>query len=158
MGFHKCGPCNNNNENEYCTLNIDGENFNFYYLDFQIDLPISERECYWSKNYENILGYMFVNNTNKNELSYYINYCEHFCDICSENKLGCLKCKNNLYPIDTEYNEYLNNTKIYFLCYNPNDRTYHTNNSSISSSEIVLGCCSTHFVPSHSQKNPSSIE
>ena len=86
---------------EYRRKNID-----FYYLDFELELSINERQCYWSKNFENIAGYIFINNKNKNETSYYINYCDN-CDECSENGFGCIKCKSNIYPIDTEYYDFL---------------------------------------------------
>ena len=121
IGFHKCGPCLNSNNDEYCIMNIDGENFNFYYLEYELDLPVSERQCYWSHNYENAVGFMFLDNSNKNRISYYIDYCEHFCDECSDDRYGCVKCKNNLYPIDIEYNDYINIIKSYFFCYNSND-------------------------------------
>ncbi len=121
IGFHKCGPCKNYNSNEYCIMNIEGKNIDFYYLDFELELPINERQCYWSKNFENAAGYTFVNNKNKNEMSYYINYCDNYCDECSENGFGCTKCKNNIYPIDTEYNAFLNNINSYFFCYNRNN-------------------------------------
>ena len=128
IGFHKCGPCMNINQGEYCTMNIDGQNFNFYYLDYELSLPISKRKCYWSYNFENAVGLMFVDNSNRNKISYYIDYCDNFCDECSENRYGCLKCKNNLYPIDTEFNEYKNKIKSYFFCYNGNDmKNYYFN-------------------------------
>ena len=109
IGFHKCGPCKNYNSYEYCTMNIEGKNIDFYYLDFELELPINERQCYWSKDFENAAGYTFVNNKNKNEISYYIDYCDNYCDECSENGFGCIKCKSNIYPIDTEYYDFLNN-------------------------------------------------
>jgi hypothetical protein len=117
IGYHKCGPCLNENSNEYCTMNINGDNFNFYYLIFEKELPISERQCYWSKDYANFLGYTLIYNDNNDGINYYANYCDYFCDECSENQYGCIKCKNNLYPIDTEYNDYSNNINQYFYCY-----------------------------------------
>ena len=128
IGFHKCGPCINTNENEYCTMNTNGENLDFYYVDYESNLPISERQCYWSKNYENVGGFTFLNNTIKGEISYYIDYCDHFCNECSENRKGCTQCNNHLYPIDTEYNDYLNGIQTYFFCYNVNNlKNYYLN-------------------------------
>ena len=118
MGFHKCGPCiNNDNSNEYCTININGNSLNFYYIEYELNLPILERQCYWSRNSGIVAGYTFINNTDKNKISYYSDYCSYYCEICSENKFGCTKCKNNLYPIDIEYNDYINNKKSYYYCY-----------------------------------------
>ena len=128
IGYHKCGPCLNTNDNEYCIMNIDGENFQFYYLDTEADLPIMERQCFWSQKYQNIGRYTFLNNTKKNRISYFIDYCDNFCEICSDNRYGCLQCKNNLYPIDIEYNEYRNGYKSYYFCYNINDmKNYYFN-------------------------------
>ena len=121
MGFQKCGNCINSNYNEYCTLNFNGKHFNFYYLDFEINLPNSEKQCYWSENFENVNGYTFMNNSNKNKISYYVDYCDNYCEKCSEDRLGCTQCKNNLFPIDIEYNDYINNIKSFFLCYDIND-------------------------------------
>ena len=118
IGFHKCGPCLNTNNNEYCTMNINGKIIKFYYLDFELNLPINERQCYFSLNFENINGYKFENNSDKNTISYYINYCNNYCEICSEDRNGCTKCKNNLYPINIDYNYYINNEQTYFYCYN----------------------------------------
>ena len=125
VGFHKCGPCINENENEYCTMNIEGENLDFYYIDYESNLPISERQCYWAKNYENVAGFTFMNNSYKGEISYYIDYCDNFCDECSENRKGCTKCKNHLYPIDIEYNDYLNGIQNYFFCYKINNLKHY---------------------------------
>ena len=124
IGFHKCGSCLNANNEEYCTMNIDGNFVNFYYIDFEKDLPIYERQCYYSLDFENVNGYRFENNTKKNSISYYINYCNNYCDICSEDRIGCKKCKDNLYPINVDYNDYINNYKTYFDCYN---KKYMTN-------------------------------
>ena len=136
IGFHKCGPCINNNEDKYCTMNIDGENFNFYYIEYELNLPAAERKCYWSYNYQNAIGLMFVRN-NKNKINYYIDYCDNFCDECSENRNGCLKCKNNLYPIDTELNDFKNNIKSYFFCYSSNDmKNYYFN----SEMDVFIKC------------------
>ena len=121
IGYHKCGPCINTNDNEYCIMNVDGVNLQFYYLDVEVNLPIEDRQCFWSKNYQNVACYMFLNNTKKNRISYFIDYCDNFCEICSDNRYGCLQCKNNLYPIDIEFNEYRNGYKSYFFCYNMND-------------------------------------
>jgi hypothetical protein len=32
MGFYYCGNCNNDNIDEYCTKEIQGINYNFYYF------------------------------------------------------------------------------------------------------------------------------
>ena len=49
MGFHRCGNCNNEDNDYYCTKIIDGDEFIFYYLEHELNkLPIKERECYWS--------------------------------------------------------------------------------------------------------------
>ena len=137
IGFQKCGPCINNNEEEFCSMNIDGENFNFYYLDYELNLPVEERKCYWSYNYENAIGLLFVDNSNNNQISYYVDYCDHFCDECSENRFGCIKCKNNLYPTEIELNEYKSNIKSFFFCYNSNDmKNYYLN----LESEIFIKC------------------
>ena len=78
IGYQKCGPCLNDNSEEYCSMDINGNIVYFHYIDTEVELPISERQCYWSKNFENVAGYTFENNTNKNEISYYINYCDNY--------------------------------------------------------------------------------
>ena len=101
IGYHKCGPCINHNSDEYCSMDINGNIVPFHYIYTELEFQISERQCYWSKDFENVAGYTFINNENKNKISYYINYCDHYCDECSENRYGCTQCKNRLYPINT---------------------------------------------------------
>lgn len=86
IGFHHCGNCNNNNEN-YCTKIIEGNNYNFYYLEDQINIPKYNRTCIWSNN-----------NTHFNRTFYQIpNYYYYF---FKEEK----ECDNNLgyYKIENE--------------------------------------------------------
>ncbi len=118
IGYHKCGPCINDNLEQYCSMDISGNIVPFHYIYTELEFPISERQCYWSKDFENVAGYTFINNENKSIISYYINYCDHYCDECSENRYGCTQCKNGLYPINIEYNDFLNDIKSYFFCYN----------------------------------------
>ena len=118
--FHKCGPCiNTESLDKYCTININNMNLNFYYEKYELNLPISDRKCLWTNNYENFGKYIFINNSISNSNSYFDfnNYCDDYCEICSDNGFGCTKCKNNLYPIDTEYNKFINNEISYFYCY-----------------------------------------
>jgi hypothetical protein len=47
MGFHHCGNCNNEDNDYYCTKIIDGDEFNFYYLEHELNkLPIKENIKY----------------------------------------------------------------------------------------------------------------
>ena len=116
--LHKCGPCiNTDNLDEYCTININSTYFNFYFLKTELNLSISEKQCLWSNNYENFGKYMFINNSITNEKSYFTDYCNYYCEICSDNKYGCKKCKNNVFPVDTEYAKYINNETSYFYCH-----------------------------------------
>ena len=90
IGFHYCGNCINNNTEYYCTMIIEGQYFDFYYLESQKTENVSERECYWSKNNE-FLSYVLVNNS-ENGISYYINI--SFCEIVLSGTNKCLKCNN----------------------------------------------------------------
>ena len=119
MGFYYCGECNNINTNEYCSKNIQGKNYNFYYLYGQSDLSFEKRQCFWSNNNSNFREYEFVNNLEDN-INYYKYFCENICEICSKDKLGCIKCKSNFYPIDTDYNNYINKINNSFFCYEKN--------------------------------------
>ena len=116
--FHKCDPCiNTYNLDEYCTINVNNTNLNFYYFKSELNLPISERKCLWTNNYDNYGKYVFINNSIINSKSFFDIYCDYYCEICSDNEYGCTKCKNNLYPIDTEYNKFINNEISFFYCY-----------------------------------------
>ena len=116
--FHKCGPCiNTDNLDEYCTINTNNTNLNFYYFKYELNLPFSGRQCLWTNNYENFGKYTFINNSIIHSKSFFDIYCDIYCEICSDNEYGCTKCKNNLYPIDTEYNKFINNEISYFYCY-----------------------------------------
>ena len=116
MGFYYCGECNNSNTNEYCSKNIQGKNYNFYYLYGQSNLSFEKRQCFWSNNNSNFREYEFVNNLEDN-INYYKYFCENICEICSKDKLGCIKSKNNFYPIDIDYNNYINkiNNSFYVM-------------------------------------------
>jgi predicted metal-binding protein len=70
MGFYYCGECNNSNTNEYCSKNIQGKNYNFYYLYGQSDLSFKKRQCFWSNNNSNFIEYEFINNLEDN-INYY---------------------------------------------------------------------------------------
>jgi len=116
--FHKCDPCiNTYNLDEYCTINVNNTNLNFYYFKSELNLPISERKCLWTNNCENFGKYVFINNSIIHSKSFFDIYCDYYCEICSDNEYGCTKCKNNLYPVDTEYNKFINNEISYFYCY-----------------------------------------
>ena len=116
--FHKCGPCiNTDNLDEYCTINVNNMNRNFYYFKSELNLSISERQCLWTNNYEYFGKYVFINNSIINSNSYFDIYCDYYCEICSDNEYGCTKCKNNFFPLDTEYTKYASGEKTYFYCY-----------------------------------------
>ena len=70
MEFYYCGECNNININEYCSKNIQEENYNFYYLYGQSDLSFKKRQCFWSNNNSNFIEYEFINNLEDN-INYY---------------------------------------------------------------------------------------
>ena len=116
MGFHHCGSCKNENTELFCEKEIQGKNYTFYYLSEELDLTYNERKCFWSDNYNDFNEYKFIRNP-ENEVSYYQLFCKDICEICSKDNLGCIKCKNNLYPIDTEYNDFVNNKTDSFICY-----------------------------------------
>ena len=116
MGFYYCGECKNINTDEYCIKEIEGINYTFYYLFGHFDLIYNERNCYWSANYESFDKYTFVNNSGSG-YSYYVNYCENFCEICSKDYQSCTKCKNNFYPINTDFNDYISGQKESYKCY-----------------------------------------
>jgi hypothetical protein len=115
MGFYYCGYCYNLNTDDYCIKEIEGENYTFYYLFSDFDLSYDKRKCFWSNN-SSFNEYKFIVDKNKN-MNYYMLLCEDFCEICSEDKLGCIKCKNNFYPIDIDYNDYINHKRNSFICY-----------------------------------------
>ena len=48
MGFYYCGNCNNDNIDEYCTKEIQGINYNFYYYFGQSELSYDKKQCFWS--------------------------------------------------------------------------------------------------------------
>ena len=98
IGFHYCGNCINLNIENYCTKIIDGEEFNFYYLEHQLNIPIEERECYWSNNFTNFLSYKFISD-NKSYYTYNYEFCEKYL-----NNIQCIKCNNNngFYKIENE--------------------------------------------------------
>ena len=98
IGFHYCGNCINLNIENYCTKIIDGEEFNFYYLEHQLNIPIEERECYWSNNFTNFLSYKFISD-NKSYYTYNYEFCEKYL-----NETHCIKCNNNngFYKIENE--------------------------------------------------------
>ena len=119
MGFYYCGECNNNNKNEYCSKEIAGKNYSFFYLHGQSELSYEKRQCFWSNNNSNFAEYEFINNLEDNN-NYYQYFCTNFCEICSNDKLACTKCKKNFYPIDKDYNNYINKVNNSFLCYEKN--------------------------------------
>ena len=96
IGFHYCGNCINNNTEYYCSKLIDGNIYNFFYLEEQLSIPLEKKECYWSENYNNFLSYKFVNN-GEGEISYYT-YIYDSCELYLTGTTECLKCNN--------YNEY----------------------------------------------------
>ena len=116
MGFYYCGECNNINTNEYCSKNIQGKNYNFYYFNGQSELSYEKRQCFWSNNNSNFKEYEFFNNIEDN-INYYKYLYDNICEIFSKDKLGCTKCKSNFYPIDIDYNNYINKINDSFLCY-----------------------------------------
>jgi len=116
--LHKCGSCiNTDNLDEYCTIIVNNKNLNFYYFKSELNLSITEKQCLWTNNYENFGNYAFINNSIINSYSYFEIYCNYYCEICSDNEYGCLKCKNHFYPENTEYIKYTNNEISYFYCY-----------------------------------------
>ena len=119
MGFFYCGECSNNNKNEYCSKKILGENYNFFFFG-QTRLSDEKKQCFWSNNYSNFEEYEFINNIN--DKNYYYDYfCHRWCETCSKDKSGCIKCKNNFYPVNNDYNNYLNKLNNSFNCYEVKD-------------------------------------
>ena len=57
--FHHCGNCTNDNDN-YCTKIIEGNNYNFYYIENQTDTPKNNRTFFWSNNYEGYNNLIFI--------------------------------------------------------------------------------------------------
>ena len=104
MGFHYCGECINDNKEYYCSKIIEGEFYDFYYLEDQKNIIVNNRECYWSKNFSNFLIYKFKKN-GENEISYY-SYNDEIC-VKYISQMKCIQCNNNngFYKIENdEYN------------------------------------------------------
>ena len=93
IGFHLCGKCLNENIDYYCTKLIEGEYYNFYYLEHQKNLAIENRECYWSNNFNNFLTYRFLNN-GEEDISYYT-YNNEYCESFFYETGDCLRCNNH---------------------------------------------------------------
>ena len=108
IGFHYCGNCINNNTEYYCSKLIDGNIYNFFYLEEQLSIPLEKKECYWSENYNNFLSYKFVNN-GEGEISYYT-YIYDSCELYLTGTTECLKCNN--------YNEYYKIENLETYCSN----------------------------------------
>ena len=108
IGFHHCGNCINKNTQYYCTKTIESINYNFYYINSQLNLPNYNRECYWSKNFSDIEKFKFVNNGDGN-ISYY-KYIYDFCEVYSKELSICIKCNNinGYYKIENKENSCTN--------------------------------------------------
>jgi len=93
MGFKHCGKCINQNIEQFCLMEFNQNNYKFYYIDTEYELPFENRSCFWSRDLANFLGYKFINNSIENK-SYFTNFCKH-CEICSTDIEGCIKCNNS---------------------------------------------------------------
>ena len=115
IGFHKCDICNNQNIEEYCVKTIENVDYTFYYLDEHFDLPYYERECYWSYNNMTINHSLRFITNEITKMNYYTFKFEDSCEICSQERMGCLKCN--------EEKGYYRKENDLFNCYKepPND-------------------------------------
>ena len=103
MGFYHCGDCINGDNEYYCSKKIQEEILNFYYFDNNQNKSL--RSCFWSNNYTDFIGYHFIKRDG--EIGYFINtynYCEDYCEICSENRKYCIKCnyEKGVFKIESE--------------------------------------------------------
>ena len=93
MGFYYCGNCINDNIDEYCTKEMQGIHYNFYYFG-QPYLSYDKKQCFWSnKNYyfDRSISQFIKCNVKCKE-------CEFGVDLCS-------LCNDGYYKIEEqEYN------------------------------------------------------
>ena len=117
IGFHYCGNCNNNNSKTYCTKTIEGNNYNFYYLEDQLNISKYYRTCFWSNNNGSFKNYIF-------DKDKWIK-CNERCETCINQSMSeidhkCLSCNmdNNYYPYKEDFDDLINNKINSINCFN----------------------------------------
>ena len=139
IGFQYCGNCNNNNNEVYCTKTIEGNNYNFFYLEDQLNIEKDKRTCLWSNNNGSFNNYVF-------DKDVWLK-CNKRCETCinqsrSDFDHKCLSCNKNknFYPYKSDYDDFINKKINSINCYNIEEVKSNFSNYFFNENEYFEKC------------------